>query len=47
MQCAYHMFAPGTDFTALLVPSQTVCVEFRITPMSSAAAERDLQGRVR
>ena len=25
MQCAYHVFAPGTDFTDILNPSQPHC----------------------
>ena len=38
MQCAYHIFAPGTDFTKLLAPMPpTVSVEFHTTPTSSAA----------
>ena len=38
MQCAYHSFAPGTDFTALLVPMPpTACAAFRTMRTSSAA----------
>ena len=37
MQCAYHHFDPGTDFTALLAPCRTVCAVSRTTPTSSAA----------
>ena len=28
MQCAYHKFAPGTDFTPCWRPCRGICAEF-------------------
>ena len=36
MQCAYHSFAPGTDFTELLAPMPDGRAGFHTTPTSSA-----------
>ncbi len=37
-QCAYHIFAPGTDFTHCWRHCRRACAGFHTTPTSSAAS---------